>query len=383
MNKAIWTVLIWIIIAAPARSDSIQPPGDPIDQMMMFGGSQPDHIPRFIDTLSQNKIARSIALACLDGASEQDLGSLGIDSLKIRLDRLVSQNLLVMYDGKYFLTIPVFVGAKRDRLRQIANEGAAKLIPVVEPMIPRLRQALGNRPDVCFHMLWSRVIDANWWDLYRAQTRDQSTPPSLAWIVYPVDRYQVGTNFWSMSNEDELAISWGNGCLDCVVTIQDARPFLIGNKSAAKPSDSVMQVLRQRGCVDSSGVPAVYAYVTGDKVDQLLDQLKTEYAEGIRGLYDYQAVGKEFGVSPDDLFVILMHETAYSLFEHLDRSGTLPFPKIFQGSDDKKLCVQLASIRRLEPKEDYFLGGAAILFVLGALIWLLVSRIRRPRLTHS
>jgi hypothetical protein len=77
------------------------------------------------------------------------------------LDRLTSLRLLVLKDNRYFLTIPAFVGQKRERLRAVANTGAAKLVTAVEPMILRLSRALNERPEVCFHMLWSRVIDAS------------------------------------------------------------------------------------------------------------------------------------------------------------------------------------------------------------------------------
>ena len=111
-----------------------------------------------------------------------------------------------------------------------------------------------------------------------------------------------------------------------------------------------MAALVERGCVNSAGVPVVYSYPTGGDLDNLLDSLKEEYALSARDLYNYDALGKEFDVATDDLFVILMHETAYSLFENLDRSGKLPFPEILKGSNNRKLCVQLASIRRLEPR---------------------------------
>ena len=342
---AIVSVVVWAQIS---RADD---PGtsDPIEQMMFFGGSQPNHIPQYIDTLSLNPIAKSIVLACLSGASREDLDTLHLQNLQDYLNRLISLRLLVKKDDRYFLTLPVFVGERRERLRALADSGAAGITAVVATMIPRLRGALGDRPDACFHVLWSRLIDADWWHLYRVHTGNNSTPPSLAWIVDPPHPYQVGTNFWSMTDEDELAVTWGYGCLDCVMAIQNARPYLIG-KQTARPNDSVMAVLAANGLVDAKGAPRVFSYSTGGKLDQFLDSLKEVYAQACRNTYDFAALQREFGVAPEDMFVILMHETAYSIFERLNHSGDLPIPAILRGRTDKRSCVQLASVRRLESR---------------------------------
>jgi len=319
---------------------------DPIDRMMFFGGSQPNHIPRHIDTLFSNAVARQIAIACLPGASMQQLQTLGVSDLQSHIDHLVKDSLLTLRNGKYFLTVPVFVGARRDRLRQITDSGAAKLAPAVAKMISRLQEKLKAHPEMVFHILWSRVIDANWWPLFQSQFTDRPSPPSLAWIVEPVHPYQVGTNFWSMQNEDELAVTWGYGCEDCLENIDTYRPYLIGKSSAPVPPDSARLSLQSHGYIDASSRPAIFSYGTDDGLDSLMQFLKDDYAVAMHNVYDYPALSREFGIPTDDFFVILMHETAYSLFENLDISGKLSFPILLIRGDNKS-CVRLASIRRL------------------------------------
>ena len=273
---------------------------------------------------------------------------LKLDSLDQYLSRLTTDSLIYFRDDRYYLTVPVFVGDRRERLRQVTDAASAKLVPVVDSMIPRLEKLLGDRREMLFHLLWSRVIDANWWPLYSAQFGDEGTPPSLAWVVYPAHPYFVGTNFWSMKDQDEMAITWSNPCLACPGPIQGNRLFLIGESPLSGLSDSQRLSLLERNCIDSTGRPRVYAYCTDGEVDRLFDRFKEEYAKAIRDLYDYDSLSREFGVRIDDLFVILMHETAYSVFGRLDQSGKLAFPSILRGLGSPKDCARVVSIRRLD-----------------------------------
>jgi hypothetical protein len=271
-----------ILLAALCGSSFAQVSDNPIDQMSFFGGSRPNHIPRAIDFLTQDSTAKTIATACLPGATITDLQFLKLDSLDLYLSRLTRDSLLYLKDGRYYLTVPVFVGDKRERLRQVTYDASAKLVPVIDSMIPRLEKLLGDRREMLFHLLWSRVIDANWWPLYSAQFDGKGTPPSLAWVVYPAHPYFVGTNFWSMQDQDEMAITWANPCLSCPGPIQGNRLFIIGESPLSSLSESQRLSLLERGCIDSSGQPRVYAYCTDGDVDRLFDKFKEEYADAIR-----------------------------------------------------------------------------------------------------
>lgn len=337
-----------VMISAVCGNSVAQVSDNPIDQMCFFGGSKPNHIPRAIDFLTTDSTARRIATACLPGATHGELESLRLDSLDQYLARLKMDSLIEVRGDKYYLTVPVFVGERRERLRQVTYEASARLVPVVDSMIPRLEKTLGDRREMLFHLLWSRVIDANWWPLYSAQFGDGGTPPSLAWVTYPAHSFFVGTNFWSMKDQDEMAITWSNPCLACPGPIQGNRLFLIGESPLSELTDSQRVSLLERDCIDSTGHPRVYAYCTDGEVDRLFDRFKEEYAKAIRGLYDYAALSKEFGVRIDDLFVILMHETAYSVFDRLDRSGRLPFPSVLRGTGSPRECARVVSIRRLD-----------------------------------
>lgn len=55
------------------------------------------------------------------------------------------------------------------------------------------------------------------------------------------------------------------------------------------------------------------------------------------------------GISSEELFVILLHETAYALFENLSRSGKLQLPPILNGVGETVGCRSVSSFLLNEP----------------------------------
>jgi tetratricopeptide (TPR) repeat protein len=69
--------------------------------------------------------------------------------------------------------------------------------------------------------------------------------------------------------------------------------------------------------------------------------------------YDYDALGHSLHIPSGELFVILLHETVYGVFEDLSRAGKLRFPPALTSQGERKECVQLVSLRLGErPRAD-------------------------------
>jgi hypothetical protein len=324
---------------APAQT----PPNDPVSRLCYFTGNRINHIPRGIGIIEDDSLCRLIADRCVLGASLSDLEGAGIDSLRERIALLIKKNILKIDSGKYFLTIPVIMGEKRILLNQIVTDASLKLMPAVESMVPRLQAALGNRRDVAFHLLWSRIIDKIWWKAFEDQFSSKEGTPNIAWIVHPSHPYMVGTNYNSTAR-GEIAVTWSYGYAGNLSLIMNAIGPLLDASAGGNVADSVKPLLQEFGCADAGGRSMVFYYHEGDDIDELCESLEREYIAALHNVYDFKALSAQFNVPADDLFVIVMHETAYAVFEQLDRSGKLTFPPVLLGKGGKETTVQLVSV---------------------------------------
>jgi tetratricopeptide (TPR) repeat protein len=102
------------------------------------------------------------------------------------------------------------------------------------------------------------------------------------------------------------------------------------------------QTTRQKGF-------RVFSYHRGDHVDEVLERLRCEYACLAAGAYDYAALSRTLGVSEDELFVILLRETAYELFQDLDATGVMPFPAVLRNGSDAPTFRALVSLELVGP----------------------------------
>jgi tetratricopeptide (TPR) repeat protein len=73
----------------------------------------------------------------------------------------------------------------------------------------------------------------------------------------------------------------------------------------------------------------------GDSKDKLFDYMIHEYAAALKGVFDYKTLGRKFNIPYDELFIVILHETAYAVFEKLHQSGKLEVPDILIGEGDK------------------------------------------------
>jgi hypothetical protein len=298
--------------------------------------------------LFQDATNNAVGLQCMRRSPISDLKKLGIPDLERRLDALTKGNAIVLRDSNCSLTFPIIVGPQRDRLQDLVQPVAAKLAPRVAKFADRIRAAVPDYGDMVFHLLWSRVVD-DVWDQAWKESFSSSGPPDSTWVIYPQQRFTVGTNYNSIPGNGSSALTWAPDFRRHIGPVSDSLIDASRMAWGKEVSADDMARLQELGFVDSSQKLKVFVYHSGDRVDTLLKELTTEYAAALAGVYEYAAVGKKFGLPPEQMFLVLLHETAYAVFDDLSRSGELQIPKVLTGSGEMRDAVRLVSLAIAEP----------------------------------
>jgi len=289
-----------------------------------------------------------IGLACIRRTPISELRKLGLPDLDQRLEALIKGNTMVLRDGSCSLTFPVIVEAQREQLQTFVQPVAARLAPQVAQLASRIRAVVPDNPEMVFHLLWSQVMDAVWDKAWKANFSG-SAPPDLTWVVYPEQRFAVGTNYNSVPGNGWSALTWSPNFRQHIQratdSLIDAYRLAWGKEIAA--ADLVQ--LQELGFVVPKHKLKVFVFHVGDPTDKLLKELTSEYAALVAGAYDYVAAGKKFGIPPEEMFLVLLHETAYAVFDDLRHSGSVQIPEILTGSGDMRDAVQLVSLAIADP----------------------------------
>ncbi|NIM15293.1 MAG: hypothetical protein GTO45_39065 [Candidatus Aminicenantes bacterium] len=316
------------------------------EKLLYFSGGHAKKSIKF--NLLKDAINSKITLLCVDGASIDQLKKSGIVDLDQRLDTLVKGNVLyrTALDGKYYISFPVFVGKKRKELAKVVNKAADKLIPMVESMITRLGEVLKDRKDMLFHVLWSRIIDCIWSEAWELEF-PEGKYPNVGWVVYPEHPFTVGTNYYNMPGDGGMAATWSNHFHEHLAVFE--KLFSELHQAAwDKPvkEGPAKNRMIQYGAFDKDGRFSIFTFQYGDSMDQLFDNMTREYAAALKGVFDYNALGRKFHVSYDELFIVILHEAAYAVFEKLHKTSKLEVPDILidEGEKDKTKTNRLISL---------------------------------------
>jgi tetratricopeptide (TPR) repeat protein len=305
------------------------------EKLLYFSSGQAKKSIKF--NLLKDSIYNKIALLCVDGASLGQLKESGIVDLEPRLDTLVKGNVLyrTAVDKKYYVSFPVFVGKKREELAKVLNSAADKLIPTVESMITRLQEVLKDRKNILFHVLWSRIIDCVWREAWELEFPGGKYP-RVSWVIYPEHPFAVGTNKYSMPGSGSMYITWSNQFYEHLAVFEKLR-FELHNASWARgvKEDQVKPQMTEYGAFDWDKGFSVFSFHYGDSMDKLFDLMIHEYAAALKGVFDYKTLSRKFNIPYDELFIVILHETAYTVFEKLHLSGKLEIPDILIGEKEK------------------------------------------------
>jgi tetratricopeptide (TPR) repeat protein len=346
----IGALAVSIVAGCEVRPDELEQL-DLYDAALFFSsGRDRERYPRM--SLVRDTLNNRIAALCLGGASLADLEALGIDDLGERLNALEEGKVLNLVDGSCSIAFPAFVGSERERLAEIADSAALELSPLVGELVGRLRVELGDREDMLFHVLWSRVIDVIWSDAWRAPSPGTQVPV-VAWVVHPEHAFAVGTNYGSMPGGGDLALTWSNNFTDHLSAFPDANYELFKTAWGEPFEDAeVRAALEGYGVFDESGEPQLFSFRRDERLDRVLTGMVGEYAEAVAQTFDWGEIGARLDIHPGDAYIVVLHEVAYAIFEHLYRAGTLEIPSLLLDGSDRTQAVRLASLVMLH----WFLG---------------------------
>lgn len=329
--------LVLLLLIAPLCLAQQNPVIDVYNNINSFSGPR-NITPNF--ELLRDEFNNKVAAAALTGATEHELESLSIPDLQHRLLALTQANLIENRSGKYFLTIPVITGKRRTELAKLVTKQAQLMLPKVAPMVEEIRKAVPGHEDVVFHLLWSRVIDDAWSIAWELEKRGANGTPGVDWVILPRHAYMVGTNYWG----NEIAITWSEHTGCGTRAVQDSRLLLRKAAWGQVVRDDRVATVAKYGLLDTGGRFRGFAIHKGDAVDTLVQRLRAQYAHLIANAYDTRELGSRWGVPADKLWVILLHETAYSLFGELANSGHLSIPGVLRGNGNLAECKSAISL---------------------------------------
>jgi tetratricopeptide (TPR) repeat protein len=110
------------------------------------------------------------------------------------------------------------------------------------------------------------------------------------------------------------------------------------------PDDSARAILARFGVLDSLGGLRLLAYPGGGPLDRALAALARAYGDRAAVAVDWAEVGRRLETDPRDLFVILLHEIAYGVFERLADAGRLDVPRVLTDGSPRSDGASLVSL---------------------------------------
>jgi hypothetical protein len=312
--------------------------------LVYFSGCPVNHIPKGIGIPDRSPEARAVMNAIIGGATYSDLKVKLSDSLDAILGRLEKGNVIRRQNEKIQVLFPILTGEKREKLNELVKSKIRERAPSIDSLIAPLRKELKDNPHLVFHFLWSRVIDNCWWELYNREFHTKKGPPSIAWIIYPPHPFQCGTNYDQTSNNSQIAISWSYNIFDEFFTLPPTAAFYsLAKHDSLKDKDR--EFFMKYGLMGPDNTSLLFTYPAGCRLDLLCDSLNSAYAAKIRGMFDYRSLGEEYGIPASELFIIVVHEVAYNIFQVLSEEKKDLFIPILLESNPLKNFSWLCSFR--------------------------------------
>lgn len=317
------------------------------DRMSYFSGGGVTRYPwpRHLEMLKES-LNNEIGLACIDGATLSDLQRLGISDLPKRLSQLLDGHVLVERNGRYQLTMPVLMGRGREIVAHTVREKAPALRPCVERILSELRSEVKGNEPIVFHLLWSRIIDESWEMIWRGCFSDGSYLPSVAWVIEPEHPFAVGTNSSSLPGGGSFSFTWSENTENLAAGLWTLGLALYKAARQLPLKQDERKKLQDYGFFDAkTGRNKTFHYELGDRLDLFFERMQARYASEASRAYDFKSLARMVDVDPGEFLIILLHETAYELFENFDRSRTLRFPEVLRTGEPAAESVDVMSLQ--------------------------------------
>jgi hypothetical protein len=302
-----------------------------------------------LDLLEESEI-NAIANLCIAGATHSQLAQLGFTDLDDRLQQMIRTNLVHEKNGLFLLTFAVFHGKNRDQLQSIVDKRPREVAPDLAKMLDEIYVAVPKNREMAFHLLWSRVMDQMWYEVWKNEKRPGKGPPFTVWAIFPESPYSVGTaSYDGVLGGGSNAKTWSHRTICGGFHAGDHQEELLAGGWGARVDPKSVVDLQALGLFDQDGRFTGFAYHAEDEVGRLVSRLKSEYASLVSDAYDYDSLSKQWGVSADVLWVVIQHETAYAILCEFVESGRLLAPGVLEGRGDRKNCKQVISLKLVNP----------------------------------
>jgi len=304
----------------------------------------------------------SILIACMTGATREQLESLLIPDLTARLQELQRGNLIIKNEDAYELAFPAIIGTKRAKLQEAVEHTASALLPVSEEIIQKIIPHLQGREDMLYHVLWSIVMDGVAWitvktELGEQLNKDNVSIRGISWVMYPNHPYDFGTNTYDDLQIGKVKITWST-----TTALTPSAPWVLHETikkydnqltqslTTGQPikNQQARQDLAQYGLVDDKGQLTAYIIDTNSQAAQIFYQLGLEFGRKAMAHLDVQKITDLLDVTPEQALVIAYHEICYEILKKLATKETLQVPEIVlkseAGSDQTYRLISIISI---------------------------------------
>ena len=328
--------------SACGGGSTVVPPDLREAAMSFSSGGDASRVPRL--RLLRDSVNNLLARQCVAGADLRELEQLGVSDLGTRLDTLAAGRVIRLDGERCEPGFPVFLGARRRALAHEADAAAERLAPFVESLAVRIDSLVGTRRDIGFHLLWSRVMDVAW-DGAGRRAFPRDSLPVVTWLVVPESRLAVGTNYSQAIGDGSLAVTWAPRFQEHLEPLADLDLEL--SKLAWRlplTDDSARATLAGLGLLDTAGVTRLFDYPSDGPLDSALDEMARAYGRRAASAADWDEVGARFATDPRDLFVILLHEIAYAIYERLADAGRLDVPRVLTEGSPRTDAARLVSL---------------------------------------
>jgi tetratricopeptide (TPR) repeat protein len=340
-------VFLILLLSGVISARDRQAPIKLYDRMSNFtgGGVTRYPWPRHLEMLKES-LNNEIGLACIEGATLSDLQRLGIGDLRKRLSQLLDGHVLAEQNGRYHLTMPVLMGKRREIIGHAVREKAPALGPCVERILSELRSEVKGNEAIVFHLLWSRILDESWDMIWRGCFPDGSYLPSVTWVIEPEHPFAVGTNSSSLPGDGSFSFTWSKSAETLAEDLWTLGLPLYKAARELPLNQDERKRLRVYGFLDAkTGGNKTFCYERSDRLDSFFERMQARYVSEASRAYDFKSLAGMVNVEPGELLIILLHETAFELFENLDRSGMLRFPEVLRTGEPAAESVNIMSLQ--------------------------------------
>ncbi|MFA8343186.1 MAG: tetratricopeptide repeat protein [Rhodothermaceae bacterium] len=269
--------------------------------------------------LLKDSINNKIVLECIKEIKYSALKKNNIPDLPERLILLVKGNLLKSDNDTYKIAFPIIINEGRKKLNKFVRQECRKIYPSIIPIVQELSDSLREKNSaIKDHILWSRIIDVSWGQIWIKIFSDQN-PPNVRWIVWPHHSHSVGTNYCFLPGDGNLAMTWSRDYTKHLSTLAKYKFELTQIAWNQKVKNiQTIKILNDFGVVNLENQLTCFSFFSNDKYARLFSKLTSKYVNVVSDNVKLSDLAKEFKIDEQSFSIIFLHELAYELFKQME-----------------------------------------------------------------